>query len=115
MPTFKQITFGPGIAWDHVWHNGTDVDFSASRAAERFLKRAGFSVGREQRGAPRGILFGDYNIQKWRNLTEANRDALHGIMTGDMRSGPVSIIIFSIAPEQAKIALASAFDIHERD
>ncbi|WP_206078656.1 hypothetical protein [Allomesorhizobium camelthorni] len=58
-----------------------------------------------QRGAPRGILFGLYDIAKWKNLSSADRRALHGVMTGDMRNGPVSVEIFHIAPDEAKAAV----------
>lgn len=80
----------------------SEVDFGACRSAECFLERAGFSLGRMQRGDPRGILFGTYNIQKWRNLSEDDRKALHGQMTGNMRDGPVEIRIFGRAPDEAK-------------
>lgn len=103
------ITFPPGIAWVQEWHNGTDGDFAAVNSAERFLSDAGFSIGSEQRGSPRGILFGEFDIQKWHNLDEGHREALHGTMTGNMREGPVTITIFSSAPDEAKSALAAEF------
>jgi hypothetical protein len=46
-----------------------------------------------QRGAPRGILRGDAVIAKWRNLSHAERVALDGLMTGDMRHGPVTVTL----------------------
>jgi hypothetical protein len=78
-------------------------DFDAMRDAEDFLKLAGFSVASNQRGAPRGIMFGDYAISKWRNLREIERQSLHGQMTGDMRSGPVRVEIFENAPQEGKL------------
>lgn len=83
-------------------------DFAAMRRAERFLEDAGFSVGHAQRGAPRGILYGDYDIQKWRNLNERHRAALHGVMTGDMRNGPVTVALFPSAPDAARAAMRTA-------
>ena len=68
-------------------------DFAAVRAAEEWCAKYGLSVGPMQRGEPRGILFGDYDIQKWRNLRQADKDALHGMMTGDMRNGPVFLLL----------------------
>lgn len=67
--------------------------FSAMYAAEKWCQERGVSVGRLQAHAPRGLLYGDYDIQKWRNLRQHERDALHGVMTGDMRNGPVIITI----------------------
>jgi len=40
-------------------------DFGASRAAEKWLKENGYSVGSMQRGHPRGILKGDWDVAKW--------------------------------------------------
>lgn len=70
-------------------------DFGAVREAERFLADRGFSYGRLERGAPRGILLGDFDIQKWRNLSAKDRFALHGEMTGDFRRGPVRVVIYA--------------------
>ncbi|MBP2232485.1 hypothetical protein J2847_005814 [Azospirillum agricola] len=69
-------------------------DFVAVRAAERWLAENGFSVGRMQAHAPRGILMGDnWDIQKWRNLTRKERAELDGILIGD-RNGPAEILMF---------------------
>lgn len=84
-------------------------DFAAVWRAERLLQEHGFSVGAMQRGSPCGILFGDYSIQKWRNLNEAERAALHGVMDGD-RSSDVQIEIWDIAPLEAVAALADALE-----
>lgn len=84
-------------------------DFAAVRRAERLLEDHGFSVGHMQRGSSRGILFGDYDIQKWRNLNEAERAALHGIIDGD-RSSDAQIEIWDPAPLEAVTALADAID-----
>jgi hypothetical protein len=84
--------------------NGTE-DFEAMHAAEHFLQLAGFSVGSNQRGDPRGIMFGEYDIAKWRNLNVRERRELHGQMTSDhgtMRSGPIVVTIFDSAPQEAK-------------
>jgi hypothetical protein len=70
-------------------------NFRANDAAERWLSDHGFSVGSMQRGSPRGIKHGDWSIAKWRNLPEEDRDALDGVMTGDMRNGPVTITLNS--------------------
>jgi hypothetical protein len=79
-------------------------DFAACREAEAWLAARGFSVGRKQRGDPRGILFGNYDIQKWRNLNTTEMSALHGLMTGNMRNGPVMVRLLPKAPDEAKEA-----------
>lgn len=84
-------------------------DFRAMHAAERFLRKHGFSIGQVQGPAPRAIMFGRYDfIAKWRNLTLAEQEASHGQMTGSMRNGPVTVMIFDRAPEAALISLGVA-------
>lgn len=82
-------------------------DFAAAKAAEQFLKDCGFSIGRRQRGQPSGIMFGDFDIQKWRNLRKWHRLELHGVATGDFRNGPVIIEIYDTAPAEAIARLAN--------
>lgn len=84
-------------------------DFVAVRRAEALLKQYGFSVGTTQRGSSRGVMFGDYDIQKWRNLNEADRAALHGVLDGD-RSSHAQIEIWDPAPLEAVAALADALE-----
>ncbi len=84
-------------------------DFVAVRRAEQLLRAHGFSVGAMQRGSSRGILFGDYAIQKWRNLDVADRRALHGVLDGD-RASNVQIEIWDPAPLEAVRALADALE-----
>lgn len=66
-------------------------DFEACNAAEKWCRDRGISVGEMQGPAPRGLLVGDFWIAKWRNLNAAEKRALNGRMTGDMRHGPVTI------------------------
>lgn len=68
-------------------------DFQACYAAERWCADNGISVGSMQGPAPRGLMYGDFLISKWRNLSKAHRDQLDGTMTGDMRPVPVTITI----------------------
>lgn len=45
-----------------------------------------------QAHAPRGLLFGDHDIQKWRNLTLRQRGELDGTMLAEsFRHGPVTV------------------------
>jgi hypothetical protein len=69
-----------------------DDTFTAMYAAEKWCEDKGISVGEScGPGYPRGLLFGDFLIAKFRNLTAKERAALHGKMTGDMRAGPITI------------------------
>lgn len=68
--------------------------FKAMRAAEAWCHENGISVGQSSATGPRGLLFGKYDwIAKWRNLSVRERNELHGTMTGDMRNGPVVIVL----------------------
>lgn len=66
-------------------------DFEANDKAEAWCEAHGLSVGRMQGAEQRGILLGNFDIQKWRNLNHGERMALHGVMSGDMRRGPVHV------------------------
>lgn len=68
-------------------------EWAAEYDAEAWLAINGYSVGRGQRGARRGILYGDFDIQKWRNLRPADIAALDGWMSGDGRLGPVTVTL----------------------
>lgn len=72
-------------------------DFAAMEAAESWCAKHNLSVGAMERGRPRGLLFGDFAIAKWHNLRQADKDALHGTITGDMRHGPVTITLHADA------------------
>lgn len=66
-------------------------DFEACGKAEAWCEAHGLSVGRMQGPEQRGILLGDFDVAKWRNLSHGERMALHGVMSGDMRHGPVHV------------------------
>lgn len=67
--------------------------FGAVRLAEAWCEERGISVGRMERGQPRGLMRGEYDIQKWHNLRKRDIAELDGRMTGDMRNGPVIVEI----------------------
>ena len=68
-------------------------DFRAASEAEQWLRDNGYSVGWTCGPSPRGILKGEYDIAKWRNLTDDEIAELDGRMIGNMRHGPVTITI----------------------
>lgn len=86
------------------------VVFVNERAAELYLTSRGFSVGRLQRDEPRGILLGDYDIQKWRNLNRGHRAALHGVLQrtrSAIENPTAAVTIFGAAPADAHAAIRS--------
>lgn len=72
-------------------------DFAAMNAAEEWCASQGISVGRSERGKPRGLLYGDFDIAKWHNLRGHEIAALDGLMQGDGRNGPITVQIRSRA------------------
>lgn len=71
----------------------------AEDRAVRFLKSAGFSVGRKQAHSPRGILYGNYDVQKWRNLSERDRATLHGAIVADFKELNATFEIWDTLPD----------------
>lgn len=69
--------------------------FESVSAAEMWCEKNKWAVGSMQREAPRGMMKGDYDISKWRNLDPDEISALGGVMiSDDFREGSVDILIF---------------------
>jgi hypothetical protein len=83
-------------------------DFEASEKAEAWCRERGLSVGRMDRFDMRGILLGKFDIAKWHNLSHAHRMALHGVMSGDMRRGPVHVDLKPAIYQQVTAKAAAA-------
>ena len=82
-----------------VFKNNGD-DFSGIYAAKKWLKENGYSYGSLQRNDPVGILKGDFNISKWRNLSAEDAASLDGRITfqdGGPRSGTAIVSIYGDA------------------
>ena len=87
---------------------GMQITFETEEAAKNALKQCGFSLGRLQRDAPRGIMHGDnWDIQKWRNLSRKDRGSLHGVYQRMDRNGPVAITLYLHCPQEPRDMLAS--------
>jgi hypothetical protein len=67
--------------------------FEAEHKAVDWCRARGISVGQMQGDAPRGLLFGDFLISKWRGMNRAEIKALHGTIDGPGRMGPVTVTI----------------------
>ncbi len=67
--------------------------FAAVHAAEQWCAENGIAVGTMQGPSPRGLMYGDWDISKWRNMSKQEQAQCHGTMTGDMRHGPVVVEI----------------------
>ncbi len=69
--------------WTLIRFRHTGEDWSGLRAAEKWLESQGYSAGRMQGPSPIGILKGDFDISKWRNMTQAEIAALDGQIQPD--------------------------------
>jgi hypothetical protein len=79
------------------------VTFPTDDAAVSALEGAGFSVGRLQASSPRGVMFGDFDIQKWRNLRPGDKESLDGHLCRHGPPGsPASVTIHSAGHIPAK-------------
>ncbi|MGB1389255.1 MAG: hypothetical protein ACPG61_10250 [Paracoccaceae bacterium] len=89
-----------------------NITFPTEAAAETALRAAGFSIGRTQRTDPRGLMHGNWDIQKWRNLSCKERKQCHGIHKRQGPPGsPVLVQMNDHCPLDAKsrlLALAQA-------
>lgn len=78
------------------------AEWQAMRAAEEMVRRLRH-LGRSPPERRPGLMRGDYDIQKWRNLTMHNRAVLDGTMTAaDFCHGPVTVrLSYDINPVPA--------------
>lgn len=88
------------------------VERAAESRAVRFLENAGFSVGRKQAHSPTGIMHGDFDIQKWRNLNTNDRDVLHGAMVTDVNQLKTSFEIYDTLTGSALSSFHDFLDAH---
>lgn len=73
--------------------------FESMYAAERWLTENGYDCGSGSAcNMPTALMKGDYYSHdlphKWKNFSPADKKRVHGVMTGDMRDGPVTVYIF---------------------
>jgi hypothetical protein len=71
--------------------------FQALYAAEKWLADNGYSYGPGSAMHPMPVLKGDFVIAKWKNLTKKEIAQLDGRVDGNMREGPVHIVL-KVAP-----------------
>jgi len=103
MTSIQRVEKALGKALPHRKTFADAGDFAACRAAEDWLRKHDYAVGRMERGMPRGLMIGadDWDIQKWHNLRAHERRALDGVLVGDMRNGPV-VVMLTAEPEASR-------------
>lgn len=77
--------------------------FAAFNAAVKWCKEQGFSVGRMCAGEPVGIRRGQFDIQKWTNMSAEDKRRLDGqiVPIGDFRDGGARVMLRA-NPEQVE-------------
>jgi len=93
---------------DAIFRFDGSGDFIALDAAHAWCREHGISYGSLQRDDPVGLMVGNYEIAKWRNLSSAERKRLDGTLTGDKRNGPVFIRLTECANARVFSGKASA-------
>lgn len=68
--------------------------FGALYAAEAWCRDKGISYGSPCGPDPIGLMHGVFWIAKWRNLTPKEKRTLDGVITGDIRNGPITIKLY---------------------
>ena len=87
------------MTFEHVYGD----DFSAYRAAEKWVSDQGWSCGSMQRGAPTLIFYGDCDVAKYRNISATERRTAIGRIEGvggRFRGGPVTVTVKNVKPVQ---------------
>ena len=73
-------------------------DFQSMYAAQHWLKENGYDYGSSSVLNPTAIMKGNYDDYplpwKMKNFTAKEKKMVHGIITGDMRNGPVKIELY---------------------
>ena len=73
--------------------------FQSMYAAQKWVKEQGYTYGSNSAIEPTAIMQGDYysyNLpHKMKNFTAKEKRSVHGIMQGDIREGPVTVIIYN--------------------
>lgn len=72
-----------------------DAPFEAMNACRKWLEERGYSYGSTCVMNPTGVLKGDFDIAKWRNLTRKEIAELDGQIIGNTRQGPVTLVLKS--------------------
>jgi len=68
--------------------------FNAYHDACKWLDDNGYSYGPTCAMKPVAIYKGDFNVAKWKNLSQKDINEIDGKMMGEMREGPVHIHIY---------------------
>ena len=77
-------------------------DFQAYALATKWCRDNGISYGSTQCGVPVGLMRGDCDISKWRNLSQEERAQLDGTISGDFRNGPLILQMKHVNAEESK-------------
>lgn len=80
---------------DNILQFESPETFGALEAAREWCRERGVSYGSTEGKSPIGLLIGDYNISKWRNMTPRERAQLDGHLEGSARHGPIRLVAYT--------------------
>lgn len=108
---YRPVTTPPALpqgVFSKTFEGRPGLDFSALNDALDYLTARGFCVGPGCAASRKAaIMFGNWKIAKWRNLTPLEQARSHGVLEGERRTGPVTLRIFFTAPPRAIAAVSS--------
>jgi len=90
----KKMEFVEQGTWKAMWE------------AQGWLKANGYSYGSSDRSPnPQGFIYHREwpFTQKWHNMSAAEKRACDGVIIGDLREGPVSLLFFNILHEAKEL------------
>lgn len=72
--------------------------FNSYYAARHWCKENGYSLGPMARDLPIGLMYGDWDIAEWGNLSDIEKHRLDGTMVciTNFHNGPVHIVLKAI-------------------
>lgn len=73
--------------------------FKAMYAAQSWLRSKGYDYGSTSAIEPTAVMKGDYYSyglpHKMKNFSAKDKASIHGIITGEMREGPVTVKLYN--------------------
>lgn len=70
--------------------------FESLYAAQRYVLEMGYDYGSTCAHEPTAIMKESYDLpQKWKNFSAEEKKSVDGVMIGDNREGPVTVLIFN--------------------
>lgn len=78
--------------------------YEAARQCSEWLKTRGYSHGPFNPGMPVAVEYGECQVRDWRKLSNAEKAAALGTISGDLVRGPVTLTLLDAIHERQQEA-----------